>query len=72
MCSRTSTACCLIIYSEIFRVIGLSRCMEKKVGELTDKIGNVTKKVGVFTGNLHLTRFKSFALQLSFLSSEFF
>ena len=38
--------------SENPRVIGLGRCMEKMVGELTDRIGVVTEKVGVYTGSL--------------------
>ena len=44
-----------------YRVIGLGRCMEKKVGdvtkkvdELTDKVDVITGKVGVYTDYLHL------------------
>ena len=33
------------------RVIGLGRCMEKMVGEIIKKVGDVTEKVGVYTAN---------------------
>ena len=32
----------------------IGRCMEKMVGELTDKIGVVIEKVDVYTGNLKI------------------
>ena len=41
-------------YPENPRVIGLGRCMEKMIGELTDKVGVVTEKIDVYTGSLFL------------------
>ena len=38
------------------RVIGLGRCMEKTVGEITKKVGGIIERVGVYTGNQYLSK----------------
>ena len=56
------------IRGKSYSTANIGRCMEKMVGELTDKKGVVTEKVGVYTASLIIGEFRNF-FYVAFYSS---